>query len=70
MREAGIPVTINTDDPAMERLDLGLAYRRVAEARGQEVEEMRRIALEGLDSTRLDDSERRALRRQVEAVPA
>ena len=70
MREAGIPVTINTDDPAMERLDLRLAYRRVAEAHGQEVEEMRRIALEGLDSTRLDDSERRALRRQVEAVPA
>jgi adenosine deaminase len=70
MREAGIPVTINTDDPAMENLDLGLEYRRVAEAYSLEVEEMRRIALEGIDSTWLDDSERRALRRELEAVPA
>jgi len=70
MREAGIPVTINTDDPAMEDLDLGLEYRRVAEAYGLEVEEMRRIALEGIDSTWLDDSERRDLRREFEAVPA
>jgi hypothetical protein len=31
---------------------------------------MRRIALEGIDSTWLDDSERRALRREFEAVPA
>jgi adenosine deaminase len=70
MREAGIPVTINTDDPAMEDLDLGLEYRRVAEAYDLEVEEMRRIALEGIDSTWLDDTERRALRREFEAVPA
>jgi adenosine deaminase len=70
MREAGIPVTINTDDPAMEDLDLGLEYRRVAEAYGLEVEEMRRIALEGIDSTWLDDAERHALRREFEAVPA
>jgi adenosine deaminase len=70
MRKAGIPVTINTDDPAMEDLDLGLEYRRVAEAYGLEVEEMRRIALEGIDSTWLDDSERRELRQEFEAVPA
>lgn len=70
MREAGIPVTINTDDPAMEDLDLGLEYRRVAEAYGLEGEEMRRIALEGIDSTWLDETERRELRREFEAVPA
>jgi adenosine deaminase len=28
MREAGLLVTINTDDPAMEEIDLGLEYRR------------------------------------------
>ena len=70
MRDADIRVTINTDDPAMEELDLGLEYRRVAEAYGLEVEEMRRIALEGIESTWLDDSERRELRREFEAVTA
>jgi adenosine deaminase len=70
MRNAGVPVTINTDDPAMEDLDLGLEYRRVAEAYGLEVGEMGRIALEGIDSTWLDDTERRALRREFEAALA
>jgi hypothetical protein len=41
-----------------------------AEAYGLEVEEMRRIALEGIESTWLHDSERRELRREFEAVPA
>ena len=34
MRDAGLLVTINTDDPAMQDLDLGLEYRRVGEAHG------------------------------------
>jgi adenosine deaminase len=70
MREAGIPVTINTDDPAMEDLDIGLEYRRVAEAYDLDAAEMGRIALEGIESTWLDESERRALRREFEeALP-
>ena len=32
IRDAGVLVTINTDDPAMMELDLGQEYRRVAEA--------------------------------------
>jgi adenosine deaminase len=63
-------VTISTDDPAMEDLDLGLEYRRVAEAYGLEVEEMRMIALEGIESTWLDGSQRRELRCEFQAVPA
>ena len=70
LREAGIPLTINTDDPAMESLDLGLEYRNVAEAYGLDVAEMGRIAIEGIESTWLDDGERRALRAEFEAALA
>jgi adenosine deaminase len=68
MRDAGVRVTINTDDPAMQALDLGLEYRNVAEAYGFDVAEMGRIAVEGIESTWLDDGERRALRAEFEAV--
>ncbi len=70
LRKAGIPVTINTDDPAMEDLDLGLEYRRVAEAHGLDAAEMGRIAIEGIESTWLDEGERRALRAEFEAALA
>lgn len=70
LREAGIPVTINTDDPAMEDLDLGLEYRRVAEAYDLDLAQMGRIAVDGIESTWLDESERRALRRDFEEVLA
>lgn len=70
LREAGIPVTINTDDPAMEDLDLGLEYRRVAEAYDLNLAQMGRIAVDGIESTWLDESERRALRRDFEEVLA
>jgi adenosine deaminase len=62
IREAGVPVTINTDDPTMEGLDIGLEYRNVAEANGFGAAEMGRIAIEGIESTWLDDGERRSLR--------
>jgi adenosine deaminase len=61
LRDAGLLVTINTDDPAMEELDLGLEYRNVADAFGLDVEQMRAFAREGIESTWLDDSERREL---------
>ena len=62
MREAGLLVTINTDDPAMTGLDLGTEYRNVAEAMGYTFEEMCAIAIEGIEATWLHDDERRALR--------
>lgn len=70
LREAGVLLTINTDDPAMEQLDLGLEYRRVADAFGLDAAEMGRIAIEGIESTWLDDSERAALRNEFEAALA
>jgi adenosine deaminase len=67
MRDAGLLVTINTDDPAMMELDLGLEYRRVGEAFGLDLAELGRLALEGVESTWLDESDRTALRTEFEA---
>jgi adenosine deaminase len=61
MWDQGLLVTINTDDPAMMDLDLGREYRRVGEACGFDVDELGRLALEGIDSTWLDASDRAAL---------
>ena len=68
MREHGLLLTINTDDPAMENIDLGSEYRNVANAFGLDLEAMRVIAREGIESTWLDDSDRRALRAAFDAA--
>ena len=66
MRDAGLLVTINTDDPAMTGANLGREYRAVAESLGYGYDEMCRIAVEGIDATWLDASERQDLRRTFE----
>lgn len=68
MREAGLLVTINTDDPAMMDIDLGDEYREVAVAYGFDVEEMGQIAVEGIESTWLDESDRRSLAAEFRAT--
>lgn len=70
MREVGLLVTINTDDPAMTGTDLGREYRHVAEALGYGYDEMCRIAVEGIDATWLSEAERGDLRRSFEATIA
>jgi len=66
MREAGLLVTLNTDDPAMTDLDLGIEYRTVAAAQGMSLEEMFGVALDGVEATWLDDDEKRRLRASFE----
>ena len=68
MRDAGLLVTINTDDPAMEGLDLGLEYRRVAAAYAWDVGAMGRLALEGIGSTWLDGPDQATLTREFEGI--
>lgn len=68
MLEAGLLVTINTDDPAMTDLDLGREYRAVADAHGMSVAAMAELALEGIESTWLDAADRSALRREFQAT--
>lgn len=74
MREAGLLVTINTDDPAMTDADLGSEYRAVGEAFGYSFGEMCTIATEGIEATWLSADEQRALRaqfeREIAAIPA
>ncbi len=66
--DAGVLVTINTDDPAMTGIDLGSEYRSVVEAYGLGLEEAARLAIAGIDSTWLDESDRTALRAEFEAA--
>lgn len=66
MREAGLLVTINTDDPAMTGADLGSEYRAVAEGLGFSFDEMCVIATEAVDATWLDPGEKAVMRRSFE----
>jgi adenosine deaminase len=65
---AGVLVTINTDDPAMMNWDLGREYQAVGEAYGLDVRALSEMALAGVDSTWLDDSDRAALRSEFRAA--
>ncbi len=68
MLDAGLLVTINTDDPAMTDLDLGREHRAVADALGFSIEAIAGLAVEGIESTWLDATDRAALRTEFEAV--
>ncbi len=70
MRDAGLLLTINTDDPTMMDLDLGREYERVGDAYGYDTDDLGRIAIEGIESTWLDDTDRRALVLEFEAALA
>jgi adenosine deaminase len=67
MRDAGLRLTVNTDDPAMTDLDLGREYQALASGQGFDLATLVRITIEGIDSTWLDASERAALRTAFEA---
>jgi adenosine deaminase len=70
MREAGLLATINTDDPAMTNLDLGLEYRTVARALDLDRGMIVACALDGIESSWLDPGERSALRAEFETIIA
>jgi adenosine deaminase len=70
IREAGVLVTVNTDDPAMMGLDLGQEYQRLGEAYGYDLEDLGKLAIEGIESTWLDDTDRRSLTLEFEQVLA
>lgn len=70
MREAGLLATLNTDDPALTDLDLGREYHSCMEAFGYRWEDMVGIALDGVEATWLDDTDKRGLRARVEREAA
>jgi adenine deaminase len=65
MREAGLHLTLNTDDPAMINDDLGTEYAALAHAFGYTFAEMVDVSLAGADATWLDDDARRSLRERI-----
>lgn len=65
MRAAGLLATVNTDDPAMSDLDLGREYAAVAEAFGWGWDRMVELALDGIEASWLDESEKADLRTLV-----
>jgi adenosine deaminase len=67
---AGLLATINTDDPGMTDLDLGIEYRTVAAAQRLSFDELAEVALDGIESSWLDDTDRRAMRAGFEATLA
>jgi adenosine deaminase len=72
MREAGLLAGLNTDDPALTDLDLGREYSSVMEAFDYGWDDMVAIALDGVESTWLDEGDKRELaarvRREAEAL--
>jgi adenosine deaminase len=73
MRQAGLLATLNTDDPAMTDLDLGREYRSVAAALEMAWHEMTAVALDGVEASWLDPSEKAGMRadfvREIAAIP-
>lgn len=66
MRESGLLVTVNTDDPAMTNADLGTEYRELAAAQGLSFADMCEVAVESIEATWLDEPDRRRLREAFE----
>jgi adenosine deaminase len=66
MREAGLVATINTDDPGMTDLDLGVEYRTVAAAQRLTFDEVAAVALDGVEACWLAASEKASLRTEFE----
>jgi adenosine deaminase len=66
MRAAGVRLTLNSDDPTMLRNELHEEYAKVAEAFGLTYDDCVDLSIGGIESTWLDDVDKRALRRQFE----
>jgi adenosine deaminase len=60
-------VTINTDDPALTDLNLAGEYLACASAWNWTFDQLVDIALDGVEATWLDDSDKRALSARVRA---
>lgn len=66
-REAGVRVTLNSDDPTFFRYDLADEYLRMGETFGFGPDDLWDISLAAIDASWLDDGEKRALRAEFEA---
>ncbi|MFJ6900707.1 adenosine deaminase [Streptomyces hokutonensis] len=67
MIEAGLRVSINSDDPAVIPTDLSKEYREAAAAEGLDRQTVIQCVMNAAEATWLDDSDRRALRGRLES---
>jgi adenosine deaminase len=67
MLEAGLLVTLNSDDPTMVRTDLGEEYVRLFTAVGYGFDMARRLSLSGVEASWLDPVDKAEMRRTFEA---
>jgi len=64
MRDAGVLVSLNSDDPAMMGSDLGDEYEAIADAYGYSLAQMEDISLAGIESSWAPDNEIRTMREE------
>ena len=64
--KAGLRVTLNTDDPAMFKTDIGHTYRDLFLRHGWGREKGRQLSLAGVEACWLPPGERADLRREFE----
>ena len=65
MRAAGLLATVNTDDPALTELSLGVEYANVADAYGYDWATMVQIADDGVTASWMDDDDKRRIRELI-----
>ena len=68
MRDAGLLVTVNTDDPALTGLTLGMEYTLVANTFGYDWPTMVQIAHDGITGSWATDEEKTRMHQMVEAA--
>jgi adenosine deaminase len=67
MLDAGLLVTLNSDDPTMVRTDLAGEYVRLCTELGYGADTVRRLCLDGIEASWLDDVDKAGMRREFEA---
>jgi len=63
--EHGILASINTDDPAVQGVEIGHEYQVAAPAAGLSREQIRQAQINGLEMAFLSEQEKQALRERV-----
>jgi adenosine deaminase len=67
--DRGILVTVNTDDPTMFGNSLAEEYAELARAHGFTLSEIRRLVLNGIEASWMNEAEKDAMREAFEAEP-
>jgi adenosine deaminase len=67
MLEAGLLVTLGSDDPTMVRTDLAREYKLLSDALGYGPATIRQLCLNGVETSWLEEAEKQAMRRDFTA---